>query len=175
MEVLDEKKLVPNTVAITSLCHNGKHVIFWDFDVDKEPKNLAKIESSLTNIAMLYKLGKIYILETRNGYNAICLDKIDFKKVFNIKNDTAFDDRKHLEGGFVGNSWKIKVPKDENIKKYISFVDVNYKLFSRSNAHRIALNNFFGTNIKKDSIFDDNTNITISAYWCWKQELYGDK
>lgn len=160
-----EEKRTPNVYAISSLCADGNHVIIWDFDVCKEPKNLRKIENSLSSIQRTFLLSTIYIIETRLGYNAICLDKLDKMSVGNIKNLTYGDDKKHLEQGIQYN-WFIRIGKD---KKLVSISETGrFSKYTRSNAHRVALGKLMDIEIVKDKYFDDSTKILLAAYWDWK-------
>jgi hypothetical protein len=162
--VLDEKRK-PNVYAISSLCEDGNHVIFWDFDIGKEPKNLYKLENTLKSVQRQFLLSTIYIIETRFGYNAVCLDKLDKNSVANIKNLTFGDDRKHLEQGIIYN-WYMRIGAD---KKLISIVDTDrFSKYTRSNAHRIALLNLMSINIEKTRFFDDSGKILLCSYWDWK-------
>ena len=92
-----------------------------------------------------------------------------FDEVYKIKLNTTSDDRKHLQHGFNANNWKFRIGDD---KKLISFIKNPYKVYSKSNAHRLALNHFFDTSIQKDSSFDNSENIKLDAYWCWKETYH---
>lgn len=162
--VLEERRK-PNVYAISSLCEDGKHVIFWDFDVQKNPKTFYKIENSLKAIQRQFLLSKIYLLDSRCGYNAICLDKLDKNTVGNIKNLTPYDDRRHLEQGLTYN-WKMRIGPD---KKLITNIDVaGFSNFVRSNAHRIALERIYNIKIDYTRYFDESRNICLYSYWDWK-------
>jgi hypothetical protein len=162
--VLEEHRK-PNVYAISSLCENGQHVLIWDFDVGHEPKNIHKIENSLKNIQRNFLLSAIFLFESRNGYNAVCLDKLDKHEVGNIKNLTPYDDKKHLEHGLL-YGWKLRIGSDKHL---ISLIDTDkFSKYTKSNAHRLALKNMFFTDIKKDTFFDDNTQLCLYSYWDWK-------
>lgn len=163
--VLEEHRN-PNVYAMSSLCEDGNHVIFWDFDINKEPKNLNRIENILKGVQRIFIISRIYIFESRIGYNAVCLDKLDKSTVANIKDLTPCDDKKHLQQGLLYN-WKLRIGKD---KKFVSGVDVaGFKNYTQSNSHRLALNNFFGTNIEFNRYFDDSRNMCFYSYWDWKE------
>jgi len=142
----------------------------WDFDLKKEPSNLYKIETSLKAIAEVFKISHIYIFETRNGYNAISLNKLEQKHVFNIKSRTTLDDRKHLEHGLASNSWKIRLGDDKNL---VGGINTKYNEYMSSNAHRICLNSVFDCDIKKSTEFDNSEKVLLEAYWCWKETYHG--
>lgn len=167
LEVLDERRQMPNVFAVSSLCEDGMHVIFWDFDISPCEKSLFKVENALSFIQQQYKLSQIYILETRNGYNAICLDKFDAKKIYEIKDKTAFDDRKHNEFGLRSNNWKFRAGRE---KKHVGLVNCNFMCYNKSNTHRVMLGRWYNINIIKDFAFDGSNNIKLDAYWCWKEE-----
>jgi len=166
MEVLEEKRK-PNVFAMSSICPDGSHVIIWDFDVTKSPSNLNHIEKALKPTQRNFLLSTIYIMESRNGYNAICLDKLDKETVASIKNLTPGDDKRHLEVG-IKRSWFLRFGYDKNIVSQLSEGRFNH--FTKSNPHRIALKNFFNYEIEKDRYFDDETQIYLAAYWDWKRE-----
>ena len=162
--VIDEQRK-PNVYAISSICEDGTHIVIWDFDFNKNMKSLFKLENSLKNIQRNFLLSPIYLFESRCGYNAVCLDKLDKHTVTNIKNLTFGDDRKHLEQGILYN-WKLRIGSD---KRLIEIFDIDhFSKFTRSNAHRIALNNLFGTDIPHNTFFDDSRNICLYSYWDWK-------
>lgn len=161
----DIKKL--NVIAISSLCEDGKHVIFWDFDIFPSLNGLRRVEETLSNIIKQFDISNAYIIKTRHGYNAISLDKFSFEEVFNIKDGTPYDDRKHNNFGYTQSHWRLRIGGD---KKLVSiFNRLNFKN-SRSNSHRIFINKFFNTNIDKDFTFDNFKNTCIVGYWSWKEE-----
>jgi len=166
MEVLEEKRK-PNVFAISSICPDGSHVAIWDFDMSKNPSNLKHIEQSLKCVQRNFLLSTIYIIESRNGFNAICLDKIDKPTVTSIKSSTIGDDKHHLEVGIKRN-WFLRFGDDKKLKSIVD--DCRFSKFTRSNPHRIALKNFFGISIEKDKYFDNETHIYLAAYWDWKTE-----
>jgi hypothetical protein len=174
MKVIDEKEKLPNVFAISSICENGKHVIFFDFDLSIDKIYYEKkIVASLITTQQQFKLSTLYLFSTRNGFNAVCLDMLNKQEVYNIKNSTKYDDKKHLSNGLMFG-WKLRIGKD---KKYISSISNTYDdvKYHKSNAHRIMLNNFFNCNIIKDSTFDNNIGLCLYSYWDWKEYLKCDK
>lgn len=170
LEVIDEKQLQPNVVAISTLCEGGKNVLLWDFDIKNKDNGFNKVQEALISISQLYHLSKIYIIETRNGFNAICLDKFPLEKAYQIKKETAFDDKKHQESGLYHKDWRMRIGND---KKYIGGVITNSRNFhSKSNAHRIFLIKEFDLNITKDDAFDNSMSCLFSHYWCWKETYH---
>lgn len=169
--VMDEKKLYPNVMAISSLCENGKHVVFWDIDLKPSPPHMAKTSDVLRSVQQHFHLSTIYIFLSRNGYNAVCLDMLPGNTVYGIKNETLIDDNEHLKHGVISNSWKLRIGSDKKIIDILSSVEHKYL---HSNAHRIALNRFFNCNIKRTDAFDTNRNIKLEAYWCWKETIDRD-
>jgi len=171
--VKEEKQENINAYAISSLCEDGKHVIIWDFDCKPSSSNLAKVEDVLIDISFYNLLDKIIILQSRNGYNAICLNKLPFEKVFNIKQKTKYDDKKHNEFGYERQNWRLRIGKD---KRVVSRIDNNYKKFPCSNSHRLFLNNIYNANIYFDYTYDLSKICLVAGYWCWKEECnYGIK
>lgn len=167
IEVMNEEREKINAYAISSLCEDGKHVIIWDFDCKPSPSNLSKIELCLNNVSFYNHLDKIIILQSRNGYNAICLNKLPFDKVYNIKAETKFDDKKHNEFGYKRLNWRLRIGNDKKIVSRISNV---FKRYPSSNAHRLFLNNIYNANIIIDNTYDLTKLCLIAGYWCWKEE-----
>jgi hypothetical protein len=163
LDVRDEEFLLPNVFAVSSLCEDGMHILIWDFDIT----DLYKVEKSLSVVQNKFFLSSIYVLETRNGFNAICVDKLQANQVYNIKNETQFDDDRHNEFGFKSNNWKFRLGKE---KKHVSTINCNYTTYNKSNAHRKMLYKFYRISILKDFAFDYSENIKLDSYWCWKEE-----
>jgi hypothetical protein len=162
--VLDEQRK-PNVYAISSICEDGKHIIIWDFDMTHDPKMLYNLEKILKSVQRQFLLSKIYLLHSRAGYNAVCLDKLDKNEVANIKHLTLHDDKKHLEQGIMYN-WKLRIGSD---KKLMSIIDVcGFNKYTQSNSHRLAMCNLYGIDISKNIYFDESSKLCLYSYWDWK-------
>jgi hypothetical protein len=163
--VLDESRK-PNVYAISSICEDGKHIIIWDFDITHDLKMLSRLDGIIKSVQRNFLLSEIYLLKSRIGYNAICLDKLDKNEVANIKHLTLHDDRKHLEQGIMYN-WKLRIGSD---KKLIAVINVcNFNKYTQSNAHRLALCNMYNIDVQKTRYFDDSSKLCLYSYWDWKE------
>jgi len=167
IEVMNEDNLQTNSIAISSkCCNNDKHVIFWDFDCKKDFKTLSKIEKVLNSTSDVFKLDKIFIFESRGGYNAICLNMLPFEDVYNIKNKTMHDDQKHNDFGYDRLFWRWRIGND---KKLISSINHPFKKYTCSYAHMLFLNKQYHTDITSDYTYDDEKMVLIAGYWSWKE------
>lgn len=172
INVVNTKTIPPNVVAVSSLCEDGNHILIWDFDYKHNPTTLRKIENILSDVLIRYDLSNVFILESRNGYNAISLNKLSFEKVFNIKLNTKLDDEKHNLFGYDQGHWRIRYGTDKKVVSTLRNISSKY---SNSNAHRIFMNKMLNCSIKQDYTFDDHKNVLMVGYWSWKEECENGK
>lgn len=160
-----------------SKCVDGKHVLLLDYD-DEKPEH---IMMDLQGLQKQFKLHEIYLFKSRNGYNAICLDKFDLSDAFTIKMHSAYSDPKHNRIGFERGNWVLRIGEDKlyvtSVTQYINR-DLDYysnspliigrssiKRYKMSNAHRMVLNKIFDLYIPKvNGMYDDNTQTPIDMY-----------
>ena len=110
MSIAKNKNVVP---AMTSYCiKDEKHILIWDFDGIA----IKDVIPALENIQNEHKLGDIVVLKTKNGYNALCLDKFDIHKAFEIKEETKHADKSHNKVGYMFDKWCMRIGDD---KEYI--------------------------------------------------------
>lgn len=113
----------------------NKHILIWDFD----NKNPQAVFGSLINIQKDYELSNIYIVKTKNGFNAVCLDILPADRVYEIKNNTKGDDYAHAYYGYKYNSWCFRLGDD----KKITDVLINNTANVQSLAHKVFFETFF--------------------------------
>ena len=143
--------------GFNSITTDKRHVILWDFDTDC----LKDIVECLIEIQKYFTLSNIFILSSRNGFNAICLDKYTKDKVFNIKSLTILSDKKHDVIGYKRNGWVLRIGDDKEIETVLLGIQQYYP---KSNAHRKLLENLFDVEICKTYAFDNSTKILFEKY-----------
>ena len=145
-------------LCISSQTEDNKHILIWDFDridVYDMLKSLSKMQS-------YNGLGVIYIFESRWGFNAVCLDKLIDKEVYNIKLNTRYDDYWHNNIGYKSNSWAWRIGNDKHYLKHLLPTD-DYQYRIQSNAHKIFLEKQFNIQVNF-GIFDTYTDLIIESY-----------
>ena len=143
--------------GFNSITHDKKHVLLWDFDSE----SISDVTECLLGIQKYFNLSTIYIISSRNGYNAVCLDKFSDFRAFFVKSLTILSDKKHDVIGYKRNGWVIRIGND---KKIDSILYGNHKNYPKSNAHRELLNTLFNFDIVKTSAYDDYTKILFEKY-----------
>lgn len=146
--------------GFSSLTDDDKHILLWDFDIGKE--HIDKVYQALKKVQDRNKLSDIVLIESRNGYNAICLDKFDVDTAFLIKSETELSDAQHNRIGRKRNGWVLRVGADKVVRDVIIS---NYDCFhSKSNAHRKLLHKVYGVYCPLDNSCDLGTHLVAEAY-----------
>lgn len=144
----------PDSLGLLSLCEDGKHVVFLDFDIPhgKQGKVNKSMIETIAYLQKKYSLGDFDIFETAGGYHAICYSKVTYGEYMDIMQNT-----KELDPGFK----KQAVTRPEqattirfyslNPKKYSKYVMTIRKESSReeSTAHKQAFNHLKGLPVTK--------------------------
>jgi len=143
--------------GFNSITTDNKHIILWDFDNN----SLKDVTECLIEIQKYFNLSNIYIISSRNGYNAVCLDKYIKDKIFWIKSLTILSDKTHDVIGYKRNGWVLRMGKDKKIEQILLG---KQRACPKSNAHRILVETLFDIKIFKSSAFDDYTNVLFEKY-----------
>jgi hypothetical protein len=152
------KKNLKSFIGYGSVCEDGKHVIFWDFDISDRFYN--RIYTSLKNIQKLYDLSNIYVIQSENGFNALCLDKCNKNEAYKIKKETYYSDRKHNFIGSKYNNWVLRIGDDKKLYEIIR----KKSKWEKSYAHKILIEALFDIKIKDLSNFDNYTNVLFDEW-----------
>ena len=148
----------------TSCCETGEHIPLWDFDGIP----LTKVEEALREIQEKYKLSTIYILKTRHGYNAICLDKNNYLNIKQIILETKYVDPIYIRLSEKREHMVQRIGEDKHI---IKILHSKYNLYQKSNAHRIMLKELYGYVVPfVASEYDKTADIEIVIYERRKKE-----
>lgn len=142
--------------AIKSICEDGRHIIFWDFD----GVNYNQVFNSLLDIQRLYNLSDIWIIKTNNGFNAVCFAKFDINKVYEIKNNTKYDDYYHIIWGYRGCGWCLRLGNDKFVIEKLP----SDNLIEGSYSHYAFFNNFFPLLTAENELFDTSDYVTVDSY-----------
>lgn len=148
-----ERNRTKNEFCISSKCEDDLHILFWDFDnIDKY-----YVERSLSQVQNFHKLNDIYIIKSRHGFNALCLDKLFINEAYNILFYTRWNDFNHIRVGYLSESWALKLSEDKKmIQRLIPCENCDLKV--QSNAHYIFFKKYFdfkGFNIyNPDELFE---------------------
>ena len=160
MNKFDNDYIKQNNIYETgfnSMTKDNKHIILWDFD--NEP--LKDIIECLIEIQKYLALSDIFIITSRNGYNAVCLDKYSRRHAFFIKSLTILSDKNHDVIGFKRNGWVLRIGDDKKIETVLLS---NQRMYPKSNAHRILIERLFDIKLTKTSAFDNYNNVLFEKY-----------
>lgn len=120
---------------------------------------------------LIYDLSDIYVLKTENGYNAFCLDKLDFKELLDI-----YANSNRICKDFIKYCTKRKhfTLRMSNDKRILFTLNSSCCIHERSTAHRLFFNMIMGYNISDSYKFDGETVISIDKFLSDKHGVYLD-
>ena len=121
----------------------GKHILFWDFCAEA---TLEQIKKELNRIRIKFSLGKIYLFQSgiRSSYRAICLDKVDLRKMVNIICRTDLTDIAFLKWTMIRRSATIRVtPKYQEEIRFLGTLG-HENGNEKSLSHAVVLKSLYG-------------------------------
>jgi hypothetical protein len=118
---------------------------------------------------LVFELSDFYILNTTNGYNAFCLDKLDFKELLDIYASSNRVCKEFIKYCSKREHFTLRMSKDKCI---ISTVKSTSYKYNRSNGHRIFFTEIMGYDIKDSIMFDKETIISIDKFLSDKHGVY---
>lgn len=147
------------TFGINSICQDGKHIIFIDFD----NKQLDIIKNIIKELQKDNDLSDFYIFSTFNGYHAICLDKLNIDEIIDILCEYEFIDQDYLRFAHKRNNFTLRWGIDKEFCYKISRQSFTYK---KSYAHYIFLRDVIGISLNHYSAkhYDISGLLEIQAY-----------
>jgi hypothetical protein len=143
--------------GINSSCDDGKHVLFFDYDI----KNLNVVCSELEYIQKLFNLSEIYIIFTDNGFNAFCFDKFLFKDVLVIYSKCEIICEDFVKYCTKRGYFTLRMSKD---KELVWIIKSNSCIHKKSNAHRIFFRDVMKYHFNDSDNFDNSKNIILESY-----------
>ena len=134
------------------------HVFMMDFD----GVNLKTVTEYLSSLQQQHDIGTIYIIKTKNGYNAIGLDKLPLVFIYQW-GQTCYSpcDRVFLKLGLERNKFILRFGSD---KKLVSELRNDSHKYEKSLAHKKFLEWFFDIDIDNCYPVDGNTMLEIVRY-----------
>lgn len=93
--------------GVYSLLDNDNHFLMWDFD----DTSVRLVKKSLLSVQELFKLPKIYVMETQRGegYHAYCLCHVSFKRACEILAATECIDMRFYTAGVMRHKWTLRI------------------------------------------------------------------
>lgn len=143
--------------GIQNVCKNDFYIPFFDYDIT----DYNAIRGELRYIQNRFFLSDIYIFNSKNGYNAICLDKLPFDVLTDMYNECGLCcyDFKYL--GIKRGYIVLRIGEDKILKEILK----GNSTYQKSLCHALALDTFYSVKIDMDNQdFDDNTELIIYAY-----------
>lgn len=122
---------VADMVGVQSICEDGKHVIFLDFD----NCTLRDVIRKCNVLQEHYGIGIILIMQSSKGnYHGICFDKVSFGNVVDMQME--LDMKPYIMASVPRGHWVMRVsPKKEKIRFVCIIGKDNHGRYISSRAH----------------------------------------
>ena len=147
-----------NCYGISSLTQDNKHIFMADFDnitARDVIKELLKLQND-------YDLSHVFVIKSRHGFNAICLDKLKLKQVYEICKSSDLIDKDFTYYNYVRRYYTLRFDRDKSL---YSILHGFFNNTIQSNAHRKFLEFFFDIEYNPSYyIFDKFTKIDVIKY-----------
>ena len=127
-------------------CEDGFYIITLDYD-DME---LDCVTSEVKRLQNDFQLGNFYIFHSGHGYHAVCLDKVTFKELLLIMQNSSID-KDYMEVPLYSGKklWVLRVTDkaDQELKHQTTICSVYEGSIPQSTAHANLLNSLFSLDI----------------------------
>jgi hypothetical protein len=134
------------------------NILMFDYD----QKDLYNFRQYLLYIQKSYNLSNIYIMSSKHGYNAICLDVMPLYIIYNIGIDILSPcDKNFFKYGYRRGYFTLRFDID---KKLIEILKSENRLYEMSIGHKLFLEWFFSIKIENCNKFNYSSKITIIQY-----------
>lgn len=144
--------------GISSRCENYEHIIMLDYDRTTKDEVIEHIK----RLQKEYGLSDFYLINTTNGFNAVCLDKLVFGLIYSLGMDvTSPADREFFRIANIRNYFTLRFDIDKRLDMILKS---SSKKYDKSFAHKKFLEWFFDVQINQDKTFDENTNLVLVQY-----------
>jgi len=143
----------------TNKASNGFFLPFFDYDI----RDIDNIIRELRFIQVKYQLSDIFIYNSKNGYNALSLDKLPYNIICSLYADCKLICTDYKMLGLKRNFLTLRIGNDKTL---YSILKSNNEYYKKSLAHAIFLNVFLNTDIDifNHRLFDDSLTIVLKAY-----------
>lgn len=145
------------TFGITNQCKNDYLIPFFDFD----NQHIENVLIDLQHIQDVFKLSHIYIILSENGYNAFSLDKLDYKTLKEIYEQTQNVDNQFIKWGLNRGFMTLRM---SDRKKLYKIIKSNNFIYMKSTPHKWFFNEIMEYNIQDIVMFDNENQITITSF-----------
>jgi hypothetical protein len=137
--------------------HYG-HIMIMDYDHQKYNAVL----THLMHLQEEYELSNIYVIKSTHGYNAVCLDINPISLYYNMGMSVFSPcDREFMKYGFDRGYYTLRFDKD---KALVDILEKDSRKYTKSLAHKIFLEWFFGIVIEHNERFNDAKTLTVIQY-----------
>ncbi len=141
----------------TNIASKGFYLPFFDYDnID-----INDILKELKRIQNKFMLSNIYIYESKNGFNALSLDKLPFNVLKELYKNCEYLCEDYVRLGLDRSFLTLRLGGD---KKLFTVLVTRNRYYIKSLAHALVLIEFLNTNVEIDKDFDSNTVIRLKAY-----------
>lgn len=143
----------------TNKASNGFLLPFFDYDYI----SISDIKKELVFLQMKYHLSDIYIYKSKNGFNALSLDKLPYNILIDVYKDCKLVCKDYLKLGLKRSFLTLRIGRD---KELIHIIKSDNNNWIKSLSHAILLYVFFNTDIDfiNNHSFDNNMYIRLKAY-----------
>ena len=160
MIVEHEGKQYLEQFGFNSLCCDNRHILIIDYDTSINHYKL--VNNEIKEIQRSFELSNFYIIKTKHGFHAICLDKLNFKDILKIRSNLIYQDKKHYDIGIKRGKYTLALKEDN---KLFSIIHSKNMIYQKSNPHRLLLNIAYHTDIKKNTLFDNCKELHFEKFY----------
>jgi len=146
-------------IGINTSTLDNKHILFFDFDINKIFYQAIKNELEL--VMNKYELSDIHIIETQNGFNSICLNKLTIIIVYELLKDTNTIDKSFVLIGLEKHCYTLRMSPN---KQYLSCVKSIHNKNEKSYGHFIFFTDIMGYPISNNENMDNNTYVELCFF-----------
>jgi len=124
---------------------DGLYIITLDYD----DMDLDTVQGELNRLQEDHALGDFYIFKSGGGYHGVCLDKVNFKELLLIMENSSIDINYMKVPLYSGKKlWVLRLTdKDNKSIEYVCKIPSSYESNVQSTAHANLLNTAFGLDI----------------------------
>lgn len=151
------KKTLKCCYGISSFVSPVEHVFFIDYDNVR----FKQVVDHINYMQKEFSLGDFYVIQSSNGFNAVCLDMLPSSLIYHIGiNIFSPADKNYFKYGFERGYYTLRFDSDKHL---VATISNNNKKYRKSLAHKKFLEFFFDIVIP-DGNFDTNMKLSIIQF-----------
>ena len=143
--------------GITNQCKNDKFIPFFDFDIN----DIIYVTYDLMKVRIKHFLSNIYLIKSKNGFNAFSLDMLSFENLLNIYKDCSFVDQDFIKFGVKRGFFTLRMGSD---KIFISIIKSFSHKYTKSLPHKNFFVKIMNFPIKDNVSFNNNKGLVITKF-----------